>query len=539
VFPKVKIREYKNVTGKCEICEACKKMMSQSKSKALRVIVRQYKMMHRAYYMGEKLLYYQRRAEASSSNGEVGSIIIDKMGTHATQLPLLSNLNQLKATFPVAVTGAISHGTNETTFYMSTPNVSSGASYTIHCILSELRKLFSKNNRQPLKKVYIEIDGASDNVAKAVIAACEHLVFKKFCPYIVLARLPVGHTHEDIDSRFGKFWTFVREKHVYTFDGFGNIIKEAFGDNNLISVVPVFAIYDYKAYYDKFIDPKLVDKYSRMDFTQLYFKIQPAVEGSASNLLVRTNYRKFDQEYTVFLRENADEGKDSSELPYEPVLLKSAWIPENATNAPCLFPQHCCNSCPCKERAPGISFLMAAPSGCPQPMEFEKGWFNTFSTFVDKVDIFFRRRKVEKYADYWQSFATYQMPSSEGVQNYVREHDIDIPLGQYLFRDTNFATSLQFHSAITFESTAATGFSNESHRIRASIFSLELMEHIAQNKQTIPWRGHREAYKNWEFDKPFILQRVLLTRGTGERRRLQKGTCVAWCKQDINEGNKY
>jgi hypothetical protein len=133
------------------------------------------------------------------------------------------------------------------------------------------------------------------------------------------------------------------------------------------------------------------------------------------------------------LRENADEGKDSSELPYEPVLLKSAWIPENATNAPCLFPQHCCNSCPCKERAPGISFLMAAPSGCPQPMEFEKGWFNTFFTFVDKVDIFFRRRKVEKYADYWQSFATYQMPSSEGVQNYVREHDIDIPLGQFYF----------------------------------------------------------------------------------------------------------
>lgn len=36
--------------------------------------------------------------------------------------------------------------------------------------------------------------------------AIEYLVAKKFCPLIVLTRLPVGHTHEDIDSRFGKIW---------------------------------------------------------------------------------------------------------------------------------------------------------------------------------------------------------------------------------------------------------------------------------------------------------------------------------------------
>ena len=163
--------------------------------------------MYRSFYMGEKLLYYQRRAEAINSNGEIGSIIIDKMGTHATQLPLLSNLNSV---FPVTVTGAISHGSNETTFYLSTPNASTGAAYTIHCILSELRNLYLRNGCKPLKKVFIEIDGASDNVAKAVLAACEDLVFKKFCLYIVLARLPVGRdTHEDIDFRFGKIWVFI------------------------------------------------------------------------------------------------------------------------------------------------------------------------------------------------------------------------------------------------------------------------------------------------------------------------------------------
>ncbi len=139
-----------------------------------------------------------------------------------------------------------------------------------------MRKLYVKNGRRHLKKVYIEIDGASDNVAKAVLAAIEHLVFKRFCPYIVLARLPVGHTHEDIDSRLGTLWVYIRDRHVYTFDGFCNIINKAFGNCAEVFVQPTFAILDYKAYYDQFIDKQLVDKYSRMDFTQLYFKVQPS-----------------------------------------------------------------------------------------------------------------------------------------------------------------------------------------------------------------------------------------------------------------------
>ena len=87
-FPKVKIREYKNVCGKCAICEGIKEKMNSTKSRAMRIIFRRYKLLHRAFYMGEKLLYYQRRAEAACSNGTIGSLIVDKMGLSNTGLPI-------------------------------------------------------------------------------------------------------------------------------------------------------------------------------------------------------------------------------------------------------------------------------------------------------------------------------------------------------------------------------------------------------------------------------------------------------------------
>ena len=43
----------------------------------------------------------------------------------------------------------------------------------------------------------------------------EHMVLKKICPEIYIYRLPVGHTHEDIDSKYL----------IIYFDHYNNIIK--------------------------------------------------------------------------------------------------------------------------------------------------------------------------------------------------------------------------------------------------------------------------------------------------------------------------
>lgn len=53
--------------------------------------------------------------------------------------------------------------------------------------------------------IYIQIDGGPDVMCKEMLAYCNLLVAKNSetgVKRVVLTRLPVGHTHEDIDGRF-------------------------------------------------------------------------------------------------------------------------------------------------------------------------------------------------------------------------------------------------------------------------------------------------------------------------------------------------
>lgn len=60
--------------------------------------------------------------------------------------------------------------------------------------------------------IYIQIDGGSENANVFFCAVAELLVCKKIAKKIVITRLPVGHTHEDIDAFFGTIWAAFRDK---------------------------------------------------------------------------------------------------------------------------------------------------------------------------------------------------------------------------------------------------------------------------------------------------------------------------------------
>ena len=183
--------------GKCDTCEKLKVIFKECTLKTDRLIIKRYRLFHRNTYMGEKLKYYQRIAEAQSSGGRVWSFIFDGMSKFRTRLPILANMAQMSEQFDNDVMGCIFHNDKRTQLYCSGPSAPGGVAYMIHCVHAEIKRCIDAGIPLP-EKVYVHIDGASDNTAYAFMAAMEHLVGSGLCQTIEVWRLPVGHTHEVI-----------------------------------------------------------------------------------------------------------------------------------------------------------------------------------------------------------------------------------------------------------------------------------------------------------------------------------------------------
>ena len=65
----------------------------------------------------------------------------------------------------------------------------------------------------------------------------------------VLTRLPVGHTHEDIDAKFAKIWVAVRGEFCATMEAYRNVIETALMSKQTpVKVVDILVVPDYFAY---------------------------------------------------------------------------------------------------------------------------------------------------------------------------------------------------------------------------------------------------------------------------------------------------
>jgi hypothetical protein len=75
---------------------------------------------------------------------------------------------------------------------------------------------------------------------------------------IVITRLPVGHTHEDIDSKFALVWKKVRNQFVLSPVKYAQLITSALTTAKLpCNVHDIFIVPDYTAYIKPHIDNNL------------------------------------------------------------------------------------------------------------------------------------------------------------------------------------------------------------------------------------------------------------------------------------------
>lgn len=102
-----------------------------------------------------------------------------------------------------------------------------GSNVAVHCFLLQLERRIATHGRLP-DTIFYQVDGGSENANVVTLAICELLVAKRLTKRIYLTRLPVGHTHEDIDAKFGHLWYFVRLRMVFTMQVSRNLCTQLF-----------------------------------------------------------------------------------------------------------------------------------------------------------------------------------------------------------------------------------------------------------------------------------------------------------------------
>lgn len=121
------------------------------------------------------------------------------------------------------------------------------------------------------------MDGGSENCNKAMLGLCELLVMKRLTKKVVWTRLPVGHSHADIDALFAKIWKLARSLSITSPRQYTKIIERALkAPDKIVNVKDVFMIPNLVEYLEKYTD-KDIRNYAKLDDTklQLIFEAVP------------------------------------------------------------------------------------------------------------------------------------------------------------------------------------------------------------------------------------------------------------------------
>jgi hypothetical protein len=156
--------------------------------------------LHRVMYMQERHHYYTRAERAVHDPDHYISCISDGMASNKCVCPADKDRYEFKPHLKMHIQGVLMHG-RRLDIYRSFPNLSVGGNVAAHSWLLSLEEEYKRSHAIESKRslpdtLYHQIDGGSENTAKATLALCELMVARRLTRRIILSRLPVGHTHE-------------------------------------------------------------------------------------------------------------------------------------------------------------------------------------------------------------------------------------------------------------------------------------------------------------------------------------------------------
>lgn len=165
----------------------------------------------------QRAAYIRNRELAQERPDLYMSLIIDGMAQDHCILPYYAG--QHTETGPVVkqkIIGAKQHGISRT-FYRTYPHVKGGTNVAIEVVLHEIERRMDyclANSLTFPRVLLLQIDGGPENTSKIFYALNEYLVKIGVFDRVEVARLPVGHTHEDIDAMFGVLWRAAQGKTI-------------------------------------------------------------------------------------------------------------------------------------------------------------------------------------------------------------------------------------------------------------------------------------------------------------------------------------
>jgi hypothetical protein len=171
---------------------------------------------HRSLYMGERQTYYDRVALARFQPSNYMSIILDGMNQNHSKIPYQANLKQFEPGLVQHLQGILEHG-RKLTIYRSFHNVRHDRNLAIHSMLLRFEERILEYGKLP-PTVFVQVDGGPENCNETFLAVCSLLIHRKVggLRSLIISRMPPGHTHEDIDSKFGILWRNTRNRSILT-----------------------------------------------------------------------------------------------------------------------------------------------------------------------------------------------------------------------------------------------------------------------------------------------------------------------------------